>query len=285
MRFRVEHEILYRYSREVFLEPHTIRLRPRNDPAQREISYSLEVDPTPMRLSDALDAEGDSVACAWFDALTDHLTIRTRLEAETLRSNPFDFLFLDSSQQQLPMRYSDPRRFEPAVLEASAEPMPEVDQLIQEVRTEAQGETLGFLLELNRRLYEDIEVAVRADGAPLSPGETWRERHGACRDLAVLFNECCRRQGMAARFVSGYQQGDADADERHLHAWSEVYLPGGGWRGFDPTHGLAVADAHLALSSAAEPLRAAPTSGSFRGTGATAEMDVSLSVEAIAAPA
>jgi transglutaminase-like putative cysteine protease len=95
----------------------------------------------------------------------------------------------------------------------------------------------------------------------------------------VLYNECCRTQGIAARFVSGYHMGDAMVDENYLHAWSEAYIPGGGWRGFDPTLGLAVADGHLALAASARPALAARVEGTFRGTGARSEMSVQLAIQ------
>ena len=104
-------------------------------------------------------------------------------------------------------------------------------------------------------------------------------RTGACRDLTVLFMECCRSLGLAARFVSGYQEGDKGTDRRYMHAWAEVYLPGGGWRGFDPTHGIAVTDRHVAVASGPTPATAAPISGTFRGTGAIARMEAALRIE------
>ena len=117
-----------------------------------------------------------------------------------------------------------------------------------------------------RRFIGNVRPVVRPHGAALSPEATWGERTGACRDLAPLFNEVCRLVGLPARFVSGYGYSDF-LDERHLHAWSEVYLPGAGWRGFDPTIGLAVADRHIAVAAARDPEDTAPTSGTYRGTG------------------
>lgn len=110
------------------------------------------------------------------------------------------------------------------------------------------------------------------------PEETLSRMKGTCRDFVVLFAEACRSLGFAARFVSGYTQGDLDNAENYLHAWAEVYLPGGGWRGYDPTLGLAVADQHIALTSGASPLQAAPVSGSFRGTEATATIKYNLTI-------
>jgi transglutaminase-like putative cysteine protease len=93
--------------------------------------------------------------------------------------------------------------------------------------------------------------------------------------------ECCRLQGIAARFVSGYQEGDQNAGERFMHAWAEVYIPGGGWRGYDPTHGLAVADRHIAVAAAADARFAAPIEGIIRGTGATSSIEAEIKIEVL----
>ena len=91
------------------------------------------------------------------------------------------------------------------------------------------------------------------------------QRQGACRDFAVLFIDACRCVGLAARFVSGYQDAYRSMGKRDLHAWAEVYLPGAGWRGYDPTRGLAVADHHVAVAAAADPQNAAPVTATYRG--------------------
>jgi transglutaminase-like putative cysteine protease len=136
-------------------------------------------------------------------------------------------------------------------------------QLAQEVNHAVSGDTVNFLGTLNQRIHEACRYLIRETGTPLSPGITWSEKQGSCRDLTVLFVEVCRAIGLAARFVSGYQEGDLDQDDRHLHAWAEVYLPGAGWRGYDPTHGLAVSDRHIALVASAVSNYAAPISGNF----------------------
>ncbi len=277
MRFRVVHTTTYSYSDAVFLEPHTIRLRPRSDPAQRELSYSLAIEPAPARLSHALDSEGNSVACAWFEGLTERLEIVSRLEVETLRRNPFDFLWRDGARR-LGFRYSETDALARFMSAGETRLEPTAWALAR-----SGGETLPFLTRLNERIYESIKVVVREEGEPYSPVETLQRGAGACRDLAVLFCACCREAGLAARFVSGYHAGDAGVQERRLHAWAEVYLPGGGWRGFDPTDGLAAADRHIALAAAAQPEDAAPVTGSFRKTGAACKMSSRVELEIPAA--
>ena len=98
-------------------------------------------------------------------------------------------------------------------------------------------------------------------------------------DLAVLFVDCCRAEGLAARFVSGYQKGNLQSERRHLHAWPEIYLPGGGWRGFDPTHGMAIADTHITVAAAADSRDTMPVSGVFTGQGASSTLDYELRIE------
>lgn len=270
MRFEVTHASRFRYSRPVFLEPHQVRLCPRWDGAQRVLEFSVEVDPKPAGLSTTLDPEGNTVLEAWFTDLTDQLTITTRFSVETCRSNPFDYLLL-AGGQRLPVYYGEDtgRLLQYLSPDYGAT---NVAALADELSQEANGDTTAFLLALNSRLYNGWEVIIREEGAPFAAEETLALKQGSCRDLSVLFIEACRSVGLAARFVSGYQQGDPVQDARYLHAWAEVYLPGGGWRGFDPTLGLAVADAHVAVAATARPADAAPLHGTFRGTGATSEL-------------
>ncbi|MDA0207219.1 MAG: transglutaminase family protein [Acidobacteria bacterium] len=279
MKFLVEHGIEYAYSIPVFLEPHTIRLRPRNDPAQREISFQLEITPQPAQLENALDAQGNTVSYAWFNDQISHLSIHTRTEAETLRSNPFGFLLADFRHDRLPLTYDPADLLHPALLYCDHPGDTAIADLTQRALNESGGKTIDFLSALSGIIFKAADVVVRPDGDPASAAETARTMWGACRDLVVLYNECCRSQGIAARFVSGYHEGDPDIAQKHLHAWSEVYIPGGGWRGFDPTHGLAVGAGHVALAASANPAGAAAVAGSFRGTGARAEMNVQLTIQ------
>lgn len=140
---KVFHETTYRYSDPVFLEPHTIRLRPRSDPSQRELSYGLTLDPTPSHLSYFLDCEGNSVARAHFQELTHKLVISSEFEVVTLRQNPFDFLWNDDAER-LGFRYSEARSLD-RFLAVDGKPT----DLTQAALRQAQGSTLSFLTALN----------------------------------------------------------------------------------------------------------------------------------------
>ncbi len=279
MRFKVVHTTRYSYSHPVFLEPQTIRLRPRSDASQNLLDFSLSVEPEPAGLVQVMDPEGNSVAHAWFNDLTERLVITSAFTAETLRTDPFDYILTDAGAQTLPLVYAEPwrRPLEPCL--GDPRDIPEaVTELARNLSAECGGDTLAFLGRLSSWVHEQFRVIIRLEGDPHPAEYTLAERTGSCRDLAVLFIAACRAQGIAARFVSGYQEGDPDSSERHLHAWAEVYLPGGGWRGYDPTHGLAVTDRHVALAASYCPSNAAPVSGSLRADQAAAGLEFELNI-------
>lgn len=269
MIFRIRNTTTYQYDRAVFLEPHMIRLLPRADGGQRLVNSELTIEPTPMLETRCLDVESNHVASAWFQNLHDHLTVRTDCTVETFRDNPFDYV-LDSATAGLPIAYPEDlqralalyRLREPESGQGEDDP---VGAFAATVLAEAEGNTVNFLIGLTQRLFERTTVEVREDGNPYAARDTLATARGACRDLAVLFMDCARWAGLAARFVSGYHEGDPDVPDWHLHAWAEVYLTQAGWRGFDPTLGLTVADRHVAVAAGHHPLRAAPVTGTFRG--------------------
>ncbi|HRF60508.1 MAG TPA: transglutaminase family protein [Fimbriimonadaceae bacterium] len=265
MRYRIEHTTRYDYADEVFVEPQTIRLSPRSDPAQRLVSHALVVEPGPAGMSRHLDAEGNSVCEIWFSGQTRRLEIALTSEVETLRANPYDYISPFDQPLGLPFRY---RHEASALAFYRRGPIaPRVAAFAEAIAKSAGGTALEFLTALNHRLHDEWKVEPRWRGLPWGATRTLDTRRGACRDLSMLFVAASRALGLAARFVSGYHEGDPEQSESHLHAWAEVYIPGGGWRGFDPTGGLAVADRHVAVAAARLPRDAAPVSGSFRGFG------------------
>lgn len=282
MQYQIVHKTIYTYSQSITLEPHTIRLRPRSDGWQTLQNFEIEILPTPVNQSQIIDLDGNAAIKVWFGSqTTELLEIQTRSQVETHCTNPFNFL-LEPWANQLPIDY-------PSSMRSQLQPYlqgywstagidPVAIQLAQEIQHANNGETIGFLTALNERIYQNCQQVIRETGAPLPPSITWTEKSGSCRDSAILFMEVCRAVGLAARFVSGYQEGDPDANDRHLHAWAEVFLPGAGWRGFDPTHGLAVADGHIALAASAIPQSAAPVKGGYKGE-ARSELSYKLSIQ------
>jgi transglutaminase-like putative cysteine protease len=278
MRFAVIHTTRYRYVRPVLLGPHLFRLRPRSDGTQQVLDFRVRVQPRPKGWSEGLDLDGNAVARAWFDGVTESLTVVSTFGLETLRTNPFDFL-LEPAADALPAAADAARDAALAVYRVRVEPDPAVTDFAVALCGEAQRQTVPFLTLLCRRIAERSRPTVRLEGDPQPPAYTLRERTGACRDLAVLFIDACRAVGLAARFVSGYFGGATAVDRRYLHAWAEVYLPGAGWRGFDPLQGLAVADRHIAVAAAAHPRDAAPIDGSLRSGDITASLDVDVQID------
>lgn len=267
MHYHLTHTTLYRYSHPVKLGAHTVRLRPRSDGSQHLQQFSVTVGPQPDQLSEILDLEGNVCLRLWFaDTEIIELKIHTEAEVKTFRDNPFDYL-------SEPWAITAPVAYPQAIathLAPYLQPTlattfsPAVVELAQILLHDVQGNVGQFLSRLTQTIYADWQYFHRPDGDAQPAGVTMRQQSGSCRDFAVLFVEACQSVGLAARFVSGYQEGDEAQASRELHAWPEVYIPGGGWRGFDPTHGLAVSDRHIALAAAAHPNNAAPVSGSLK---------------------
>jgi transglutaminase-like putative cysteine protease len=271
MNFTVNHTSRYTYSKPVSLQPHIIRLTPRCDGAVRLLRFETEIDPTPVTLSTCLDIEGNSVLHAWFRDPTTHLTIRTSFEVETTRTNPFDYL-LATAADNLPIPYGQELADSLAPYLRRDNGEDTVANFARSIADKAAGSTLQFLDALNSEIYTTCPISIRETGSPHPPAYTLEHRTGSCRDVAMLFIDACRVVGIAARFVSGYRPVATGRQRRYMHAWPEVYLPGGGWRGYDPTHDMAVNDEYIAVAACREPLAATPIEGGFRATGATSTL-------------
>jgi transglutaminase-like putative cysteine protease len=267
VKYHIAHTTRYHYSQPVQLSEHILRLRPRCDGTQSLLSYRLEIQPTPLKTSEILDLEGNACMSVCFpeDPLSE-FSIHMEAEVETSRTNPFDYL-------AQPWAVTTPIDY-PSSIAAALTPYlqfprpgassPAVVEWAQRLLHEVEGHVGFFLTQLTQTIYQDFEYLHRPVGDPQPVGVTMAEKAGSCRDFTVLFMAACQAVGLAARFVSGYQEGDLEQESRELHAWPEVYIPGGGWRGFDPTHGLAVSDRHLPLAAAAHPPDAAPVSGQLK---------------------
>ncbi len=281
MFFKIKHEIRYTYSEEVFIEPITLRLRPRSDCFQKLHHFEIRSDPLPKGQSEAIDLDGNSVTCIWSGGLNRYITINANSLVETLNQNPFNFILTEDSSYEIPISYSpELDKALGAYLEREYTAV-DIDHFANEVIKNSGANTINFLTNLNQHIFENFEKIERPQGNPQKPIETLTLKKGSCRDLTVLFMDACRFVGLATRFTSGYfYNEEIESSKVQLHAWAEVYLPGGGWRGYDPTHGLATADRHIAVASAGSPKMASPTFGMYRGTGVSSNLEFEVSLEA-----
>jgi len=282
MRIAVTHSTRYSYDAPVYLGPHTIRLHPREDGSQRLQQQQLSISPQPAGQAQQLDPEGNVALQVWFDGPATELAVLSSFSVETLRENPFDFLLPAPAELVLPMKY--PAALAPVLAHYIHGPTngnrvdPAVRAFAESCSAEAGRQAMPFLITLTDTLWREWKHIVRPEGASRPAAETLERREASCRDLAVLFIESCRSLGLAARFVSGYEQTAAIAEHAYMHAWAEVFIPGGGWRAYDPSRGVAVSTMHVPVAAAAHPEMAAPISGLYRGK-ARARMQVAISMQ------
>lgn len=271
MLISIQHSLRYDYDRPVTLDPLTLRLTPRQDTTQRLINHTISVMPTPEGQAWAIEQAGTSARTLWFSGQHRTLTIAVSSTVQTLRSNPFDAIITHAPARTLPVAYPEPVLHQLAPYLAacdSPEGLSAVRDWSNALADQASHETLSFLTRLTQQIHADFHIINRPTGDPFPPAQTLEQRTGACRDVAILFIAACRCHGIAARFVSGYSlHHPPETTEHELHAWAEAYLPGTGWRGYDPSLGLAAADGHIPLASAPDHRLAAPTTGTFRSLG------------------
>jgi transglutaminase-like putative cysteine protease len=263
MLLHVRHTSEYTYDYPVALGPQTMYLYPRAYPYQRLVRYQLTIDPKPSRIVKNIDVEGNVQQLVYFNHPTHHLHVTAEIELQSDEFNSFDFVLFPFETQRVPFRY-------PAEIDSLLQPYLErvgvterVETWARHIAAKANWQTTSFLMDLNQTIRQ-FQYEIREVGAPFPPEQTLILQRGSCRDYTTLFIAACRSVGVAARFVSGYLFGNPQ-QEHQLHAWAEVYLPGAGWRGFDPTEGTVVVNRHIFLTSTARPELAAPISGTFVG--------------------
>ncbi|HEV7984651.1 MAG TPA: transglutaminase family protein [Steroidobacteraceae bacterium] len=267
----LNHVTHYRYDRAVCLSAQQVRLRPAPHCRTRILSYSLRVEPAKHFVNWQQDPQGNYLARLVFPERTRVLRVEVDLIAEMAVLNPFDF-FLAPYAEYVPLRYEPAEAIELAPYLVQAPLSPLFAAYLAHV-PRAKTRTIDYLVELNRRLASDIRYLIRMEPGVQTPEETLQRAAGSCRDSSWLLVQVLRHLGLAARFVSGYLiQLASDlksldgppgptADFTDLHAWCEVYLPGAGWIGLDPTSGLLAGEGHIPLACTPEPSSAAPISG------------------------
>ncbi len=287
----IHHLTHYIYDAPVILGPQIIRLRPAPHSRTRVISHSLKVGPQPHFVNHQQDPYGNWLARYVFPEPVRELKIEVDLVADMTVYNPFDF-FTEEEAVHWPFDY--PRDLAPdlVIYRTPEDPGPLLSAFLATLSRERQ-QTVPMIVELNARLAQEIGYVIRLEPGVQTPEETLASRKGSCRDTGWLLVQVLRHLGFAARFVSGYliqlkpdlkaldgPQG-TEVDFTDLHAWCEVYIPGAGWIGLDPTSGLLTGESHIPLAATPHYRNAAPISGGYSGQ-ANVSFDFGMSVTRVA---
>ena len=282
MRARILHRLTYQYAAAVSLGEHRLCLKPRAQGFQTLIEHQLSVTPEPHQRRELLAASGDEIQRLLFLGRTDQLHFEACSLVETRPAPALEACF-NGLEPPLPYPRGQLNVDLQGALESwlpNGQHEPSVIDLTQEALMGSNQQTLAFLKQLMALIQERVKYTQRHVGPAWPAGRTLRERIGSCRDLAMLMVACCRVVGLPARFVSGYQLLEPAPDQYDLHAWAEIYLPGAGWRGFDPSAGGEVTPRYVVLATSSKPELTAAVSGSFSGPpGTPSELSWSISVE------
>ncbi len=283
-RIRILHSTRYSYAQTVTLLPHRVHLRPREGHDIRIESSRLDIMPG-FDIRWQRDVYGNSVAVIEFREPSDNLIISSELVVEHYEEQPLDFV-LDKHARQFPFDYDPAEQIDLMSYKLSVFPQdyPVLRDWMADMCAAGTLVDTTLLLErLNTGIRDKLDYRVREEPGVQSPAETLARGQGSCRDFATLFIETCRCCGLASRFVSGYLVTPPDATQQAAtHAWSEVYLPGSGWRGFDSTTGQLVSGDHIAVAVHRHPEAIPPVAGAFIGaTSPEPVMQVEVSVNQI----
>lgn len=271
----IRHKTTYRYSQPVVMEPHLFRLRPAVHSRTPIEAYSFKIKPEKHFINWQQDPFGNFVARIVFPDPVKELDVDVSIIADMTVINPFDF-FVEESAEHFPFKYDKSLRQQLAPYLQITEDGPLLKSWLKSVdRTEMK--TVDFLVQLNQQLQQAIGYNIRMEPGVQTCEETLKKAIGSCRDSAWLLVQILRHLGLAARFVSGYlvqltadqKSLDGPSGTEHdftdLHAWTEVFVPGAGWIGLDPTSGLFAGEGHIPLACTPDPASAAPVSGSYTG--------------------
>ncbi|MDE2077757.1 MAG: transglutaminase family protein [Burkholderiales bacterium] len=283
----LNHVTHYSYDRLVSLSPQVVRLRPAPHCRTRILSYSMRIEPALHFINWQQDPFSNHLARLVFPEKTREFKVTVDLVAEMAVYNPFDF-FLEPHAEHYPFAYDEATARDLAPYLVKADLTPSFQAFVDSIdRSEVR--TIDFLVNLNQRLQRDIRYTIRMEPGVQTPEETLTLKSGSCRDTGWLMVQALRHLGLAARFVSGYLiqlkadvaaldgPSGTEVDFTDLHAWCEVYLPGAGWIGLDPTSGLLAGEGHIPVACTPEPTTAAPVSGAVDESEVQFHHDMSIS--------
>lgn len=267
-RLQIDHTTQYNYAASVELLSHRLLLRPREGHDIRIESSRLEVSPS-ATIKWHRDVYGNSVGIATFTNPAKSLRIFSEVIIQHFEDNPLDFL-VDDRAVNFPFHYNPVERIDLIPYQIPIYPDDTTamrNWIWQFWQPGKLVETYVLLDTMNKAIAQNFTYQMREEPGVQTPGTTLQKQSGSCRDYATLFIEACRYVGLAARFVSGYLHTPATENASGAtHAWSEVYLPGAGWKGFDSTSGTIVGNDHIAVAVNRDPKAIPPVSGQFIGT-------------------
>ena len=268
-RIEITHTTRYEYAEPVELLTHKLHVRPREGHDIRIESSQLNITPN-YKIRWERDIYGNSIALVDFLDKSQTLEITSKVIVQHYAEQPLEFT-LDESALHYPFHYNPLEQIDliPYQMAVFPRDYPIVQEwLVPVCRPGKLMKTAVLLDALNKAIPSNFEYQIREEPGVQSPQQTIESGYGSCRDFAALFIEACRVLGFASRFVSGYLLIPSEDNAiQHLstHAWSEVYLPGSGWRGFDSTSGTLVGGDHIAVAQHRHPEAIPPVSGSFVG--------------------
>lgn len=281
-RIRITHDTTYHYNEPVTFGPHQAMIRPRVGHDVRIVSSQLQIEPQ-SEVRWVRDIYDNSLALITFAEPGSKLRVFSEVDVDLYADSDFDYL-IDPAAQTYPFQYDANEQTELVTYRLLSYPHdgPALVQWLQELHQPGQQtDTFELLQTLNTRIYETFQYMPRDETGVQLPGQTLALGTGSCRDYAVLMMEAVRHWGFAARFVSGYIQM-AEGQHGATHAWTEIYLPGAGWRGYDPTNNKLVGAEHISVAVAREQEKASPLSGVWNGPG-NAFNRLEISVQVVAA--
>jgi transglutaminase-like putative cysteine protease len=271
MNVALTHTTKYRYSSEVKLGPQIIKLHPAPHCRTSITKYQLDIQPSSFLIEWQQDEFLNHVAKVTFTEKTDFFDINVKITADLKPINPFDF-FLDPSAVHHPFNYEESLKNELSQYLTVLEMGPLFKAFVEKI-PEERRRSIEYIVYLNQLVFNKIRYLVRHEPGVQTAEQTLELGYGSCRDSTWLLVQLCRQLGIAARFVSGYlievkpdwhnlnsPEGSKE-QVAELHAWCEVFIPGAGWIGLDPTSGLLATEGHIPLAVAPSPKDAMPIYG------------------------